>query len=147
MNCQGYKSDCVLNVTESFEAIENYQPDILHDLLEGSIRYNFKLLISYLTSKKLFTVEELNQNLKDFKYGRISRNSKVPDSLFTSNSTYKISASHIWTRSRILMIVSDILKNDPYYLNFLEIADIFRYLMKELFDLDGLEYLKNKIGN
>ena len=95
MNCQGYKSDCVLNVIESFEAIENYQPDILHDLLEGSIRYNFKLLISYLTSKKLFTVEELNQNLKDFKYGRISRNSKVPDSLFTSNSKHILGHSCI----------------------------------------------------
>ena len=45
------------------------------------------------------------------------------------------------------MIVGDILKNDPYYLNFIEIVDIFRYLMKESFDLDGLEYLKNKKGN
>ena len=54
----------------------------------------------------------------------------------------------MWTLSRIFpIIVAELLKNDPHYLNFLEIDDIFRYLMKESFDLDGLEYLRNKIGN
>ena len=36
-HCQGYKSDCVLNVLESFKAIENFPTDIMHDLLEGCI--------------------------------------------------------------------------------------------------------------
>ena len=42
------------------------------------------------------------------------------------------------------VIVGECLRNDPNYLNILEISDIFRYLMKESFDLDGLEYLKIK---
>ena len=41
----------------------------MHDLLKGAIRMNFSLLMDHLTRNKLLKTNQLNQALKEFKYG------------------------------------------------------------------------------
>lgn len=45
-------------------------PDVMHDLLEGYLPYTLKLMLShFITTLKLFTLDELNQAIKNFDYG------------------------------------------------------------------------------
>ncbi len=147
LHINGVKNVCVFNELENFEVTDNFPPDVMHDLLEGCIRQNLRLLFVYLADKKLYTVQNLNEDLKNFKYGRIDGENKVPDSLFSEASSYKISATHMWTLIRILpKIFGKSLKDDEYYNNFLEIIVIFRFLMSEEFTLIEIEELKQKIN-
>ena len=146
LHVTGVKADCVLNDLENFELTENFPPDIMHDLLEGCIRQNLKLLMEYLAKEKLYSIDDLNKDLKNFKYGRIDGENKVPDSLFSENSTYKISATHMWTFIRILpKMIGESLRTDEKFNNFLEIIRIFQFLMSDEFSLKEIDDLTDKI--
>lgn len=65
----GVKGGCVLtDPLEHFHVVRGYPPDILHDLLEGTVRVELSLCISDLISKKYFTLETLNHSIKTFAY-------------------------------------------------------------------------------
>ena len=104
--------------------------------------------MTYLSNQKIYKSEDLNEDLRNFKYGRIDRPNQVPDALFTANSTYKISATHLWSLARIFpIIMGEKLKNNDFFLDFLEILNIFRYLMGDSFNTTSLEKLKTQIDN
>ena len=120
----------------------------MHNLLEGCIRHNIKELMNYLSKTKIYSVQKLNRDLKNFNYGIVDSKNKVPDSLFTDNSTFKISATHTWTLLRLLPIfIGEELKNNSYFLNFLEIIEIFKSLNNDEFDDIKLENLAASINN
>jgi hypothetical protein len=50
---KGVKSDSCLNQLSYFESTKGLPPDIMHDMLEGVIRYNFCCLMEYLSDSKL----------------------------------------------------------------------------------------------
>ena len=43
--------------------------DIMHDLYEGVVQYEMKLLLTYLVDKNLLTIQEFNKHLINFDYG------------------------------------------------------------------------------
>ena len=56
--------------SEYFHVVDGLPPDVLHDILEGILQYEVKLLLRYLIhNDRLFTLDQLNQRLQSFDYG------------------------------------------------------------------------------
>lgn len=65
----GIKKECIWNRVVGFHATENYSVDIMHDLLEGVCKSETGLLLKYLiATKQHFTLENLNDGLKYFRF-------------------------------------------------------------------------------
>ena len=43
-------------------------PDVMHDLLEGYVPYKVKLMLRHFIEEGLFTLEELNTRIRNFKF-------------------------------------------------------------------------------
>ncbi len=54
---------------EKIPVAENLPLDIMHDLFEGVVPYEMKLLITYLVNHKYFTIRMLNDRIKQFDFG------------------------------------------------------------------------------
>lgn len=65
----GVKDGCFLSERlEHFHTIGGFPPDIMHDLMEGVIPIEMSLCINDLVSRKLISLESLNQTIKEFPY-------------------------------------------------------------------------------
>lgn len=60
-------------------------PDIMHDVLEGGLQYEAKLmLIRFVRVDKYFTLEELNYRIANFEFGYVdSKNRPTPIAIQT----------------------------------------------------------------
>ena len=75
----GIKYDSLLNESKYFHVTEGLCPDIMHDVLEGSLAYEIKELIRRLISDKLITLTSLDDVVSKFPYkGADSRNKPSP---------------------------------------------------------------------
>ena len=43
--------------------------DVMHDILEGTLQYEVKELLKYLTSRGICTLHHINCKIKSFPYG------------------------------------------------------------------------------
>lgn len=65
----GVKRACPLTENlEHFHAVTGYPPDILHDILEGIVPTELSLCLKDLIDKGYFTLEMLNQAIRNFNY-------------------------------------------------------------------------------
>ena len=82
--------DSILNSSQFFHVTKGLPPDIMHDILEGSLQYEVKELLRHLIKKeKLFTLELLNEKIEQFPYMQSDIANKpalIPDSIFTAKS-------------------------------------------------------------
>ena len=58
-----------LDSLSDFSVVENMPHDIMHDLFEGVIPYELKLLIGYCINKSYFSIHTLNHRLSAFDFG------------------------------------------------------------------------------
>lgn len=72
----GVKKTCLLNTLNFFHTSENYAVDIMHDLLEGVVQYELKLVFRYLIEQKCVSLEALSQRIHSFNYGYIERKNR-----------------------------------------------------------------------
>ena len=73
----GLTKDSILNTSKYFHVCDGLVPDIMHDILEGSLQYEVKELLKHLTlSAKYLTVDELNLRIDKFPYVLSDKNSK-----------------------------------------------------------------------
>lgn len=72
----GVKKTCLLNELRFFHTSDNYAADIMHDLLEGVVQYELKLVFQYLVNKKYLSLETLSQRIQSFNYGYIERRNR-----------------------------------------------------------------------
>ncbi|KAJ8364594.1 hypothetical protein SKAU_G00134250, partial [Synaphobranchus kaupii] len=73
----GVKRSCILNSLQYFNTCENFSVDIMHDILEGVVQYEMKLLIRHLIDNYT-TSEEIDRRIKSFNYGYMEQNNKPP---------------------------------------------------------------------
>lgn len=113
-----------------FSVAENLPHDIMHDLFEGVIPYEMKLLLTYLVNAKYFTIAAFNDRLRRFDFGYMER-SDIPSELdeknFMKNPDQKIrqSASKMWLLAVTLpMLVGDLVPEDT------EVWDLFVLLLR-----------------
>ena len=69
-------------------------PDVMHDILEGSLQYEVKeLLKHFINTEKYFTLDELNKKISEFPYVLSDKATRpatiVPTVLASSDHTVK----------------------------------------------------------
>jgi len=73
----GIKSSCLLNSLQYFHIVQNVSVDLMHNLLEGIIPFELKLILaSFIFDKKYFSLQMLNARLANFDYGYLNRKNK-----------------------------------------------------------------------
>ncbi|XP_065654852.1 uncharacterized protein LOC136081466 [Hydra vulgaris] len=102
MPVYGVKKECPFSILNYFHPIDSMPQDILHDILEGLMSVNFKVVIKGLVKDKFLTICELRNILKNFKYGITERcnkplPSKVPLNLVSSNKHISGKAVERWS--------------------------------------------------
>ena len=81
----GLQCDSILNSSSYFHVTTGLPPDIMHDVLEGSLQYEMKELLTYLIHEKSFlSLVELNQRIKRFPYLQTDKDNKPVPILSTS---------------------------------------------------------------
>lgn len=90
-----------------FHLTTGYPPDVLHDLLEGSVPVELALCLEILIKKRLFKLEELNRIIKHFPYkwkDRINCPQGIPPT-FASCKTTGGNAQENWCLMRLLPLM------------------------------------------
>ena len=97
-----------------FSVVMNLPHDVMHDLFEGVIPYEMKLLLAHLVNAKYFTIGTVNERLRQFDFGYTER-SDIPSQLdeknFMRKPEQKIrqSASKMWLLAIVLpLLVGDL---------------------------------------
>jgi len=66
----GIKTSCLLNDLQYFHITENITVDVMHDLLEGVVPFELKLILfHFIYDRKYFSLPLLNARLASFDYG------------------------------------------------------------------------------
>ena len=66
----GVSRNSILNSLKYFSVTNCLVPDVMHDILEGSLQLCTKLVLNqFIVDKKLFTLGLLNQPITSYKYG------------------------------------------------------------------------------
>ncbi|CAH1184033.1 unnamed protein product [Phaedon cochleariae] len=78
-NCShGFKEFAVWNELESFNVIQNFSCDLMHDMLLGVLRYDMAFIINYLIKSKYFTLDRLNDKIKFLEFSKADAGSAMP---------------------------------------------------------------------
>lgn len=105
----GVYSKCSLSQLQYFSTPENICPDATHDILEGSLQYELKLILRKLIlADKRLQLEELNNRLRSFAYGVDSKNKPQPISLDVLQGKSKklgMNASQAWCFGRYFCLL------------------------------------------
>ena len=115
----------------------------MHDLFEGVVPYELKLLLCHCVHAKYFTVRKLNERIKEYDFGC---NIPVPidPKVLGSNSKIRQSASQMMTLSRELplLIADTIPHDDQNWHSFLVLLKICSIAVSPLCTHDTIAYLR-----
>lgn len=110
----GINRPSLLDKIPNFSVAENLPHDIMHDLFEGVVALEIKLLLTNLVTAKYFTIATLNDRLKRFDFGYLECSdipSPLDEKTFMKYPDQKIrqSASKMWLLAIILpLLVGDL---------------------------------------
>ena len=96
--------------------------DIMHDLFEGVVPCEMKLLLSHCVQRKYFTIGELNERIKSFDFPKDNKPTLIDvDLIKKPGNKVKQSASQMMTLCQVLpLIIADkIPKDDENWKSFL----------------------------
>ena len=75
----GVKRDSILNSSRYFHVVGGLPSDIMHDLLEGCIPYQVKLLVKHIIDQQYISLQAINERIVQFPYGATdAKNKPVP---------------------------------------------------------------------
>ena len=128
----GINRNSILNRIPNFSVVSGLSHDIMHDLFEGVIPFELKLLLKHCIELKYFSLNELNEKICafDFGYSNVSNKPGVIDSsVLSSSGKFRLTASSMWLLSRTLPLIVglSVPASDPYwqcYCLLLKIVDI-----------------------
>ncbi|KAK0153147.1 hypothetical protein N1851_005164 [Merluccius polli] len=116
----GVKKVCPLNSLQLFHTSDNYAVDIMHDLLEGVVQYELKLVFQYLINNSI-SVSSLSERIMSFNYGftqRKNRRSRVK--LDDDSNNLGLSAIQSWCLLRNTpLMFGDLVRRDDSCWNLL----------------------------
>lgn len=72
----GIKSESIFNTIPSFHVTHNYAVDVMHDALEGIVKYELMNILSFYLGGEVFDLSIFNSRMTNFEYGKLklSRN-------------------------------------------------------------------------
>lgn len=100
----GVKESCIWHQLSTFHIAKNISCDLMHDLLEGVLRYDMAFLIDELIKKKYFTLDHLNNRIKFFKFSRADIGNPMP----------QIKGDHL-KKKHLIMSASEMLSLTAYF--------------------------------
>ncbi|KAJ8043404.1 hypothetical protein HOLleu_10470 [Holothuria leucospilota] len=126
----GVKRGSVLNSCAFFHIVHNFSLDVMHDLLEGVVQYEIKLVLSYLISGRepaLITLNQLNKEIASFDYGSTEKSNKPSQiKLHSQGNAIGQKAMQSWCLIRHLpLIIGHLLeeRDMPYFELLLKLLD------------------------
>jgi len=119
----GVSDECALHSSKYFHLTSNVVFDVMHDLLEGVIKFELKLVLSHFIAEGYFTVDFFNGRVYNFTYGPLESKNK-PRANFTlaslrnpSDHKLKQTAAQTWTLLRVFpFLVLDKVPNGSLHL-------------------------------
>ena len=125
----GINRRSILDDIPHFSVVGNLSHDIMHDIFEGLVQCELKLLLAYLVSVKHFTIDVLNDRLRrfDFGYSELSDKPSELDEKVIKSADQKIrqSAAKMWSLAVFLpLLVGDLVPEKC------EAWDLFILLLK-----------------
>lgn len=152
VSCFGVRTGCVLTKNLShFNVISGYPPDIVHDLFEGIVPVELAKCIAVLISKKLFTLQHLNNLILSFPYkcgDETNRPHVLPKNL-QQKHTIGGNAHENWCLLRLLpLIVGKLVPIDePAWQVILYLKDIADLVVAKVHTLESIAYLECTISD
>ena len=127
----------VLEEVPGFSVVTSMPHDIMHDLFEGIVPLELKLLLSHCITCKYFTLQELNVRILAFDFPE-----NMPTSI-SDISHIRQSASQMMTLTRFLpLIIGDkIPLEDDHWVSFLLLLKICGLSLSPSFTPDNVAYL------
>lgn len=74
----GIRENSIFNKINNYHVVENLYADVLHDVLEGVLKYDFCHIILYFVNNKIFDLELFNIRKQNFNYGEQDIGNKSP---------------------------------------------------------------------
>ena len=102
--------ESILNSSQYFHVVDGMIPDVMHDLLEGTLQLHIKMLLKhFIIEQALFSLDMLNTGICSFAYGPADTSNKpsiISDDTLASNSnSLKQSCKHISYVSKFYSIL------------------------------------------
>ena len=72
----GVSRNAILNSSQCFHVVDGLCPDIMHDVLEGPLPYEVKLLLQFCVQTGYFSLPVLNALMRSFHYGQADARDK-----------------------------------------------------------------------
>jgi len=128
----GVYRKCSLSELKYFSIPENVCPDAMHDILEGCLQYELKLVLrQIILVDKILSLEEFNSRMNAFRYGVDSKNKPQPLSIEKLRSDEKkmgMNATQAWCFARYFcLLVGDVVCTDYAYMHLI-------YLLLDIID-------------
>lgn len=141
----GIKEMCIWNSLSNFHVTKNISCDLMHDLLEGVLRYDMGKILNTLIHKKYFTLDHLNDRIKFFKFNEADLGNLFPQIKYEHLKKQKI----IMSASEMLafvvyfgFIIGDMVpENEPSWKIFILIHKILDILLSRSITESTLDYL------
>lgn len=101
----GIKEVCIFHQLQYFHCTKNVSLDLMHDVLEGILRYDMAHILNYLINiKKYFSLDNVNKRIQLFKFSEVDIGNPIP----------QIKADHIKNK-HIVMSASEMLSFFSYF--------------------------------
>lgn len=106
----GVKRGCIFNSLHYLHVTENAVPDIMHDLLEGVVSMEVKLVLhKFIYVDNFFTLATFNSYLSNHSYGFCDQKNKpsclLESTLKSRDNSLKQHASQMWCLMRVLPLL------------------------------------------
>ena len=134
----------VLEEAPGYSVIQGLPHDIMHDLYEGIVPYEMKVLLCYCINQKYFTIDELNGRMEGFGFTDNKPRPFDPSLVRNTSSKIRQSASQMMTLSQNLpLIIADkIPLDDPHWNSFLLLLRICNIANSPVCTPDTVAYLR-----
>ena len=137
----------ILNDVMGFSVVGGLCHDIMHDLLEGALPYELKLLLQHTFDAGYISLMQYNDRIKAFDYGYtelIDKPNELPLRCFQENLKLRYSASEMLLLARIIpFILGDkIPTEDMHYNCFLQLLKILQIVMSPYISEEVPSYLR-----
>ncbi|XP_065668051.1 uncharacterized protein LOC136088289 [Hydra vulgaris] len=115
-----------LSELQYFSVPENIFPDSMHDILEGCLQYELKIvLLRLLLIDCLLTIDEFNGRLQTFNFGIDKKNRPLPitrEKLVSKDKRLGINATQNWCLGRFFcLLLGDVVETDNQYFHLIHL--------------------------
>ena len=134
----------ILEDVPGFSVVNGLPHDIMHDLYEGIVPYELKLLLCYCLDQTFFTVDELNGRIDRFGFPTDSKPRLIDRNIGSDESKVKQSASQMLTLSQQfpILIGDKVPFDDPCWNHFLLLLKICKISNSIICTPDTIAYLR-----